>query len=207
MLAAARIAWLLWSNRGTLAKGVMVVAGVVVGVPLALTVAIVAALSGPIQSAQAIGGAARPMESWVLSQPFGCTGFFLEPARGACAHFHEGIDLVAPAGTPVHAVMAGVVEVSPLGGYGLHVLVHHGGDLVTLYGHLSGFAVAGGTAVTAGTVIGAEGSTGASTGAHLHFEVRRAGQPVDPTQVFPTLFAVGGQPASMVGGTGPAAQA
>jgi murein DD-endopeptidase MepM/ murein hydrolase activator NlpD len=169
----------------------MVAATAVVGLPLLLVAVTVAALVGPAQTVQALGGAVPPMTAWVVSQPFGCTGFYLEPAHGGCPHFHAGIDLVAPAGSEVRAVLAGSIEVSPVGGYGNHVLVHHGADLVTLYGHLSGFAALPGEVVTAGTVIGYEGSTGASTGAHLHFEVRRGTEPVDPVQVFPGIFGPG----------------
>lgn len=205
LLAAARIGWFLWSNRGVLSRVLLVTVAWTVVLPLTLLFAVFGALSGPAEAAQAIAGAARPMTSWTVSQPFGCTGFYLEPARGACPHFHEGIDLVAPAGTPVHAVMAGLVELSPLGGYGLHVLVHHGADLVTLYGHLAAWSVMPGQEVAAGTVVGAEGSTGASTGAHLHFEVRRGGSAVDPQQVFPALFGSSGLPVSMAVGIPPAA--
>jgi murein DD-endopeptidase MepM/ murein hydrolase activator NlpD len=97
-----------------------------------------------------------------------------------------------------------VVEISPIGGYGLHVVLHHGGDLVTLYAHLAGFAVIPGQAVAPGTVIGYEGSTGASTGAHLHFEVRNGADPVDPAAVFPGLFG-SGQSLSEATGHGPVA--
>lgn len=204
-LVALRVGWLLWSHRGPLAKVLLAAVALCVVAPATLLIAIVGALSGPAEAAASIATAARPMPMWVVSQLYGCTGFYLEPPRGGCAHFHAGIDLVAPAGTPVHAVMAGEVEISPIGGYGLHVMIHHGGDLVTLYGHLAGFAVSTGQAVVAGAVIGAEGSTGASTGAHLHFEVRRGGEPVDPSHVFAGLFGPGTQPASMAAGIPPAA--
>jgi murein DD-endopeptidase MepM/ murein hydrolase activator NlpD len=199
-LAAIRPGWLGWQNRSALTRLLVFVVAWTVGVPALLIGIAVSALTGPAQAAEAIGNAARPMATWVVSQPFGCTGFYLEPPRGACPHFHAGIDLVAPAGTEVRAVMAGTVEISPIGGYGNHVFVHHGGDLVTLYAHLASFVVVPGQSVVPGSVLGYEGSTGASTGAHLHFEVRKSADPVDPVQVFPSLFGQEGQPVSTIVG-------
>jgi murein DD-endopeptidase MepM/ murein hydrolase activator NlpD len=125
---------------------------------------------------------------WVLSQPYGCTAFLLEPAAAWCAtgHFHGGIDMAASMGTPVFAAAGGVVHVgqSPAG-YGLYVLVDRGDDVATLYGHLSAVDVTEGALVTAGDRIGEVGSSGFSTGPHLHFEVRRAGRPVDPQPLLP----------------------
>jgi murein DD-endopeptidase MepM/ murein hydrolase activator NlpD len=138
------------------------------------------------------------MPSWVVTQPYGCTGLGLEPARGACPHFHFGIDLAAPEGTPVAAVLAGQAEVfaptGPFGGYGLHVVVRHGEGLETMYAHLREVVVLSGQTVVAGAVLGHEGSTGMSTGPHLHFEVRRAGMAVDPITSFPGVFGPDGQP-------------
>jgi murein DD-endopeptidase MepM/ murein hydrolase activator NlpD len=114
--------------------------------------------------------------------------------------------MASAAGDEVHAVMAGTVEISPIGGYGNHVFVHHGAGLVTLYAHLAAFAVLPGQVVAAGEVIGFEGSTGASTGPHLHFEVRKGLEPVDPVLVFPGIFCPG-LPAQMaVGNCARAAQ-
>lgn len=94
---------------------------------------------------------------------------------------HNGIDFSAPSGTPVRAAADGVVVVAgERGGYGTTVLVDHGNTLGTLYAHLSRAAVAEGASVTRGTVIAYAGSSGYSTGPHLHFEVRANGQPVDP---------------------------
>ncbi len=94
---------------------------------------------------------------------------------------HTGIDIPASKGTPIHASNSGVVATASYnGGYGNCVTITHGGGLLTLYGHMSKIAVSSGEAVEAGDVIGYVGSTGVSTGNHLHFEVRLNGNRVDP---------------------------
>jgi murein DD-endopeptidase MepM/ murein hydrolase activator NlpD len=131
-----------------------------------------------------------PVTGAVLTQPFGCTSFLLEPANPRCpsGHFHSGLDLAAPLGTQVRAAAAGRARVLwNQGGYGLHVLLDSGGGLQTLYGHLAAASVLDGDAVRAGQEIGRVGSTGLSTGPHLHFEVRRNGRPVDPTPYLPAI--------------------
>lgn len=98
--------------------------------------------------------------------------------------FHTGIDIAAPYRTPLKAGGDGkVVYVGWRGGYGNTVMIDHGGGLATLYAHCSGFAVSNGNIVKAGQVIAYVGSTGTSTGNHVHFEVRRNGHPVDPMSV------------------------
>jgi murein DD-endopeptidase MepM/ murein hydrolase activator NlpD len=96
---------------------------------------------------------------------------------------HEGIDLVAPSGTPVYAAADGVVVgAAPNGRYGNWIRIEHGGKLATVYGHLMAFApgIEPGESVVRGELIGFVGSTGRSTGAHLHFEVLDDGKPVNP---------------------------
>jgi murein DD-endopeptidase MepM/ murein hydrolase activator NlpD len=94
---------------------------------------------------------------------------------------HEGIDLGASYGTPISAAAAGVVIYAGWeGGYGNLVVIDHGGGLATAYGHQSQIAVSTGQSVAQGQIIGYVGSTGHSTGPHLHFEVRVNGQAVDP---------------------------
>ena len=94
---------------------------------------------------------------------------------------HKGVDLAGPIGTPVHATADGVVEKAEwFSSYGLYVALEHGGDIETRYGHMSRLAVAAGQQVHKGDVIGYIGTTGRSTGPHLHYEVRIAGNAVNP---------------------------
>ncbi len=94
---------------------------------------------------------------------------------------HAGIDIAVPSGTPVHAAAAGtVIYAGVLGGYGNLVVVDHGNGIMTAYAHNSGFASSVGQQVAQGDVIASSGSTGHSTGPHVHFEVRVNGAPVDP---------------------------
>lgn len=96
-------------------------------------------------------------------------------------HFHTGVDISAPRGTPVRAAMDGTVLFTGwYGGYGKLVVVDHRNGVSTLYGHLSAILVAPGQRVTQGQVLGRVGSTGYTTGPHLHYEIRRNGRPVDP---------------------------
>ncbi|MDR0843143.1 MAG: peptidoglycan DD-metalloendopeptidase family protein [Acidobacteriota bacterium] len=95
--------------------------------------------------------------------------------------FHKGVDIAAPAGTPVLAALPGkVISAGREGGYGNTVLVEHGDGLRTRYGHLSSIDVKVGDTVTSGGNLGTVGSTGRSTGPHLHFEVIRMGKPANP---------------------------
>ncbi|MDI3341741.1 MAG: peptidoglycan DD-metalloendopeptidase family protein [Sphaerobacter sp.] len=94
---------------------------------------------------------------------------------------HTGIDIAVPAGTPVRATADGVVTVTDdAGGYGKRVEIRHEDGTVTLYAHNDELLVRPGQSVRKGEVIALAGSTGASTGPHVHYEIRRNGQPVDP---------------------------
>ena len=94
---------------------------------------------------------------------------------------HAGIDIGVPYGTPIHAAASGTVVLAGwTGGYGNYTCIDHGGGLATCYGHQSSYAVSSGAQVSQGQVIGYVGNTGHSFGAHLHFEVRINGNPVDP---------------------------
>jgi murein DD-endopeptidase MepM/ murein hydrolase activator NlpD len=97
---------------------------------------------------------------------------------------HDGVDVGAPEGAPIRATADGVVRsAGPRGGYGYAVEIDHGNGLTTLYGHASELLVEAGQTVQAGQEIARVGSTGRSTGPHLHFEVRVGGRAVDPARV------------------------
>ena len=100
--------------------------------------------------------------------------------------FHAGEDIGAPSGTPILAADSGMATVIPDNGngYGNYIMINHGGGRVTLYAHMSAFAISNGATVNQGDVIGYVGSTGNSTGPHLHFEVRVNGATTDPKQYF-----------------------
>ena len=107
-------------------------------------------------------------------------GYRVHPIWGTTI-YHSGIDIGVDEGTPVHAADGGVVVWSGwMGGYGYAVVIDHGNGLSTLYGHNSEIAVDEGQSVAKGQVISYAGSTGNSTGPHVHFEVRVNGDPVDP---------------------------
>jgi murein DD-endopeptidase MepM/ murein hydrolase activator NlpD len=94
---------------------------------------------------------------------------------------HEGIDIAAPTGTPIRAADSGSVEIAGYeGGYGNYTCIEHGGGLATCYAHQNSIGVSVGQTVAQAQIIGTVGSTGHSTGPHLHFEVRVNGQAVDP---------------------------
>jgi len=108
--------------------------------------------------------------------------------------FHKGVDIAAPEGSKVVAAMAGeVISAGFEKGYGNMVLVKHAGGLQTRYGHLREISVKVGDRVAAGSLIGAIGSTGRSTGPHLHFEVIRMGQLVNPVSIFSFQIPSAGQ--------------
>lgn len=123
-------------------------------------------------------GSVRPVAGRLTS----AFGTRVHPIFGF-ARFHRGVDYAAAWGTPVAATADGrVTETGWNGGYGRQVRIDHPGGLTTTYSHLSGIDVATGETVRAGDTIGRIGSSGLSTGPHLHFEVHRHGVPVDPLQ-------------------------
>ena len=121
-----------------------------------------------------------------VSQPFGCTGMTWEPPFGSCAHFHQGIDIVAPYGTAITASGDGKVvycgwNYADGADPAWIVIIAHSQSLETWYAHMVPSCPAGaGTSVSSGQVIGHEGNTGHSTGAHLHWAVRFNGDFVNP---------------------------
>jgi len=128
-----------------------------------------------------------PEPTGQLTQAFGPTTLSFEPAMNGFPHFHAGIDIAEPVDSPILAADDGVVALVGAGpyGYGNYVVLAHAGGLTTLYGHMNAALVKPGDRVTQSQVIGLEGSTGNSTGPHLHFELRIAGQPVDPSPYLP----------------------
>jgi murein DD-endopeptidase MepM/ murein hydrolase activator NlpD len=116
-----------------------------------------------------------------ITSPFGTRN---DPFSGKPGQFHSGLDIGVGMGTPIHVPLGGRVSFAAVnGGYGNHVVVDHGNGLQTTYSHLSAIEVRVGEQVSPGQEIGKVGSTGYSTGPHLHFEVKRNGQFLDPVKV------------------------
>ena len=142
-----------------------------------------AALAATFASIPAFLPVARP----VRSSEF---GYRSDPFHGGGA-FHAGLDLTGQTGEMIHAAANGVVvRAGWWGGYGKVVVIDHGNGMETRYGHLSRFHVKEGDVIRQGQVIGGMGSTGRSTGTHLHFEIRLDGRPLDP-QPFLDLASFG----------------
>lgn len=142
----------------------------------------------PLSDAPFIGadGFCSPIgEGWrsVVTSEF---GWRKDPFTGKGAG-HTGIDLGMPKGTPIRAALTGTVYLVryTTTGYGYHVMIDHGGGFVTLYAHCSKLLVAEGQQVQAGDIIAEVGSTGRSTGNHLHFEVRINGEKQNPRSYLP----------------------
>ena len=135
-----------------------------------------------VASPSPIGGVSipsrMPLDAATLTSSYGSR---IHPVLGGRRN-HNGVDLAQPTGTPVYATADGIVSRADYwGSYGNYIQIEHGGELETRYAHLSGYAVAAGQQVRKGQLIGYVGSTGRSTGPHLHYEVRVAGEAVDPT--------------------------
>lgn len=132
--------------------------------------------SGSAGYAQGTGTFSWPVNGEITS-PY---GYRIHPIWGTRI-YHSGIDIGVDEGTPVHAADGGtVIAAEWYGGYGYAVVIDHGNGLSTLYGHNSELAVSAGQTVSKGQVIAYAGSTGNSTGPHVHFEVRVNGDAVDP---------------------------
>jgi murein DD-endopeptidase MepM/ murein hydrolase activator NlpD len=114
-------------------------------------------------------------------------GLRKHPIKKARRH-HDGIDLAAPVGAPIRAIADGqVMYADPHGGYGKYIVVRHLNGITSHYGHCDTMEVLPGHTVTAGQIIGTVGNSGASTGPHLHFEIRRDGEAQDPESFLPGL--------------------
>lgn len=127
------------------------------------------------------GFTSAPVEGARISSPFGIR---FHPIRQTL-RMHSGIDYAVASGTPIRAPSDGVVtSIGVKGGYGNAIMLRHSDSMQTLYGHMSAFAnIRAGQHIRAGEIIGYVGSTGVSTGPHLHYEVLINGQPVNPTSV------------------------
>jgi murein DD-endopeptidase MepM/ murein hydrolase activator NlpD len=122
----------------------------------------------------------------------GSFGERIDPFNGEGA-FHTGVDISTAYGTPIIAPADGVVlDTSFINGYGRTVILDHGHGFTTLFAHMSGFAVGEGESVHRGDVIGYVGSSGRSTGSHLHYEVRIHNTPVNPHKYLRTIWARSG---------------
>lgn len=141
--------------------------------------AAIAATAAPAKSTTvSSSGFVRPVPGAVSSG----FGMRIHPITGQ-NRMHNGVDMNAAQGDPIRAARAGTVILAGVkGGYGNTIMVDHGGGMVTLYAHQSRLGASVGDRVAAGEVIGYIGSTGQSTGPHLHFEVRIDGNPVDPAR-------------------------
>ncbi|MDR2634191.1 MAG: M23 family metallopeptidase [Treponema sp.] len=118
-----------------------------------------------------------PLRNYRLTSPFGMR---VNPVTGVLRN-HNGLDLAAPAGTEVYAAREGVVtEIGEDRIYGKYIIIRHGNNWVSLYGHLSKIDTVLRKQVESGSLIGRVGSTGQSTGPHLHFELRQNGKAQDP---------------------------
>jgi murein DD-endopeptidase MepM/ murein hydrolase activator NlpD len=143
-----------------------------------------------------------PIPHATISQGFGPTAYVFEAGYAGFPHFHTGLDLAVPLGTPVFAAADGVVVLArpmtdaagTLVGYGNYIVIQHDAGLKTLYGHLLAIGVKEGDIVKRGQLVGLVGSTGNSTGPHTHFEVRIENSPVDPLQMLPAIGAQGQTP-------------
>nr|WP_285712350.1 M23 family metallopeptidase [Erythrobacter sp. COR-2] len=135
------------------------------------------AFSSPIPQRGISVPSRMPLEGAALTSGFGMR---THPVLGGRRQ-HTGIDLAAPTGTPVYATADGIVSRADwYSSYGLYISVEHGASMQTRYAHLSRLAVAAGDSVKKGDLIGYVGSTGRSTGPHLHYEVRVEGLAVNP---------------------------
>lgn len=154
-------------------------------VPVALATDIAASVAPPPVAAPVPGPTAPVAE---VTSEF---GWRVDPLNGQ-HRFHAGLDLRAAYGQEVRSATGGTVTFAgEKPGYGMVVVVSHGSGLETRYAHLSSLEVTEGSEVRAGEVIARSGASGRATGPHLHFEVRRHGQPVDPALVASLVPAVG----------------
>lgn len=127
----------------------------------------------------------QPIPNKDLTQVAGGYGWRIHPIH-KIQKFHAGMDFTAKPGTPIYATGDGTVTFADYGtnGYGMHVVIDHGFDYETLYAHLSKLEVRRGQKVKRGDVVGLVGNTGLSAGPHLHYEVHKGGDAVDPANYY-----------------------
>lgn len=133
-------------------------------------------------------GMVSPLENWrsKVTSVYGKRPYPLDPT-GQTYDFHTGLDISSPQGTPIKAALPGIVKLVRYNdyGYGYHVMVDHGGGLMTIYAHSSSIIVMEGQKVDQGEVLAFVGMSGAATGPHLHFEVWEDGLRQEPSQYLP----------------------
>jgi len=154
---------------------------------IAALAAVIPACAGNDRAVSHSGGASTSSAPalWPVAQQTRAISSAYGTKRGR-NDIHRGVDIRAPAGTPVIAAGAGRVIVAGNGsGYGRYVVLDHDNGLRTLYAHLQDFSVKTGERVTRGQQIGRVGKSGNATGYHLHYEVHRGGQTVDPAAYLP----------------------
>jgi len=179
-------------------KGVLLALALAVAVVLTPLIAIPFAVAGSATPAAVSDAQAGPVAVGEWGYPLKGSystgrGFGWHPVKDCafCPKDHLGYDMDQPCGATVYAAGPGrVINAGPMPGWGNTVRIDHGGELVTLYGHMAwdSLRVIVGQQVTAGTPLGNEGSTGKSTGCHLHFEVQKSGTAIDPE---PFMAALG----------------
>lgn len=149
--------------------------------PVAAPIQAVASPAGPVTQKM---GFESPIKGYRINSPFGLRRLSIE----AKARQHKGVDIAAPKGTAVHPTAPGRVVRAGYhaGGYGNYIEVKHPNGMTSLYAHLSRIHVVRGEQVKPGQVIGRVGSTGFSTGPHLHFEMRRGGVQINPAKLMGT---------------------
>jgi murein DD-endopeptidase MepM/ murein hydrolase activator NlpD len=158
------------AQRSAQLTGTTATTGTATGTAASSGTSFAAALDSAVSAASPGATYVKPLNGRVTSE-FG-------PRWGT---MHKGLDLAAPAGSPIRAVTGGTVRRADWnGGYGNAVVIDHGNGLSTLYGHAASLNVKPGQKVGAGDIIAREGSTGDSTGPHLHFEVRKNDKQIDP---------------------------
>jgi murein DD-endopeptidase MepM/ murein hydrolase activator NlpD len=167
-----------------------------------LSVLVALALLAVLAPLAPVAARSAPYMEWPTvgktTQPYGCTGFKMEPRRGDCAHFHAGIDIANAKGTAIRAAAAGTI--SYVGREPWYhgtdrawvVIINHGNNVKTIYVHLIAKEMPGikkGKHVDQGQLIGRMGATGRATGPHLHFGVWLYGKGVDPVKYMSTAKA------------------